>query len=621
MRNFLIVPQPKIDESISSFIIRLTTENKYEKTKWVFECLNLVNSLHVINHIYNCDSDHPSLQKLSDMTNLDIETIIGMTFLPALGDYNNTDSFIDSTLRVKIHRLNVKICPHCLNQDLYYKKVWDLHQYNMCHIHKCLLINKCDTCHRKIFIKTKSNLSKCICGRDYRNMMPVYLDENGIERFIYEKMHGIHTSNNNFLYSLDFKDALFIITNLTSKFLHKTVNANFSVEQRNSIMNDIFNSFENFPDSFYTFLDNYHRKLGNQNEGLLRGFGRIYKDMVGKYGKDKNLYFMYEAFANYINYHWNGNIMKVRGQNREFLNKQWLTRQEAADFLNKRIGTINKLIESGKLETKSVKKSREHTLVNLKSLSDYKANEAKIDLEIDKLKRYTLTLRQSIALEEIGVIKKGKVRNGYHKFEASSIISFFQFLNLTAKPFQPQKNIEYIGFNSVVRKYCQFRTGLRGVFQDIINGELSVYRANEEVTSLSSLVFVESEVNQLAIRRQYNTKGDIAKKLGISTEKVAYLLDNLYLESKNIGSYLVVEESDIQKFKSKFIFSNEIKDMIKKFDDGISNQIVQNYIYLMKIDPLNKKKKSNDPLIYDRQECIDKLNKFLNHLTSVKVIM
>jgi TniQ len=609
--GFLIVPNPKIDESINSFIIRLTIENDYEKTKWIFESLHLVNSNHLINHIYNCNSDHPSLERLANMTSLGTKRINGMTFLPLLGNYNNTDCFIDTTLRVNLHKLHIKICPLCLVENLYYKKVWDLHQYTSCHIHKCLLVDKCDICHRKIYIQTRNNISRCLCGRDFRSLKPRYLKEIGIERFIYEKIYDVQNTSNNFLYTLNFRVALYIITNLSSKFLYRTVKRTISFEQRNDTMHNIFNAFEQFPDSFYRFLDNYYIRVGNQNEGLLRGFRNVYNDMMEKFSVNEDLYFLYETFVNYINYHWGGDIMRIRGLQHEFIKKQWVTKHESADYLNKTVETINKLIESGELSSKTIMKEKKHTFVNIKSLANYKFKMEKMGLEKKELKKYTLTHSQLIALEKIGVLKKGDERNGFHKFESSSIINFFSYLNRITIKNLGTKN-EYIDFKTVVRKYCQFRNGLTGFFQDVMNGELPIYVKCKKVTSLSSLYFIESDVDKLANNKPFKTKGDIAKEVGISVDKLTYLIDNSFLKYKIIDNHVVVQEDDILEFKKSFIFFQEIKELFKKLESNISNLKVHNYIFLLKIMPLNIKKKPNDPLVYDRQECTDKIIEFFN---------
>lgn len=189
--NYLIVPDQKVDESISSFILRLTIENLYERCKWVYDDIGLVSS-HKVNHPYNCNMSHSSIKKLALRTNKNIESILNMTFLNEFGAYNDSEDFMDITLGRNIHRLNIKFCSECLKEERYFKKIWALRQYIVCHKHHCLLINRCSNCQMIFNTKSLYDFNCHRCKYPFSLMKVNFISDNlDVANFIFNKMYGM----------------------------------------------------------------------------------------------------------------------------------------------------------------------------------------------------------------------------------------------------------------------------------------------------------------------------------------------------------------------------------------------------------------------------------------------
>lgn len=517
MSKYLLVPKPNFNESITGFILRLSKDNLYDRTKWVFQNANLIHD-NKIKHIYNCNRNHPSIRKLAYATNMDTKEIENLTFLPLFGDYNESEEFIDITLGANIHRLNFKFCPDCLKSKLYLRKVWDLHQYNICHIHNCVLINKCTFCGWRFNISSLSDFECMKCSYPFNKMKSgASSNKVAVVDFIFSRINekNLGSKKNNYLYTIDFKIALFILINLSSK-LHQKIKKRLSFDSvednilRNNLLVEVFSGFEDFPNSFYSFLNNYYSiqniTENNKNGGLQKTFGYLIDDIENKFKKTESLQFLYDSFNTYIRLYWEGNVLSSRGKNSEYMNEEWIFRNDAKDILGVTIYTLENLINNGVLISKKVVRGKEHTLVSKKSIFEYKESvkeQKKVNLA---LTRYSLSERQINVLIHLGVLKKGKNHNGFKRVDPGMLFNFFNDLNLKAKRFVNDSDDNYISFNHAVRKYCKFRKGLLGIFSDILNNKVSIYSANEEITSISEIFFENKEISQLANIKYFKTK-------------------------------------------------------------------------------------------------------------------
>src|SRR6266567_8299706 len=82
--------------------------------------------------------------------------------------------------RVSADDLNYRrprLCPACLRERLIWWAVWDLGLVVACPIHRCLLVNLCPTCKRKLDWQRRA-IHRCRCGFDFRNLIPETADRD-----------------------------------------------------------------------------------------------------------------------------------------------------------------------------------------------------------------------------------------------------------------------------------------------------------------------------------------------------------------------------------------------------------------------------------------------------------
>ncbi len=88
-----------------------------------------------------------------------------MAFLPYQLGYE-----VDSQ-QYTIYKYALKLCPYCLTESAYCRKIWDWDLVKACYLHQCVLINKCPGCQKNIRW-SRPVVTRCRCGFDFRSHHP-----------------------------------------------------------------------------------------------------------------------------------------------------------------------------------------------------------------------------------------------------------------------------------------------------------------------------------------------------------------------------------------------------------------------------------------------------------------
>lgn len=71
-------------------------------------------------------------------------------------------------------------CPLCLNNDRYWRHLWTLRPYSVCHVHGISLLNCCPECHR-IPALSRGRLSVCECDSDWAQAVAISEDSKPVQ--------------------------------------------------------------------------------------------------------------------------------------------------------------------------------------------------------------------------------------------------------------------------------------------------------------------------------------------------------------------------------------------------------------------------------------------------------
>ena len=165
---FRVDPLPR--ESPRGYLCRVAYEH----------CYGGPLSLAQIASLSACDLEREErVKQISHVLRLEPDEWRTMCYRPIKGrDRFDQRSFCGK--RVSADDLNYgrpRLCPACLREHPIWWAVWDLGLVTACPIHRCLLLDECPACKRKLAWQRPA-VHKCRCGLDFRKLAPVAADSD-----------------------------------------------------------------------------------------------------------------------------------------------------------------------------------------------------------------------------------------------------------------------------------------------------------------------------------------------------------------------------------------------------------------------------------------------------------
>ncbi len=264
------------------------------------------------------------LERLAKLTGCTLDDLVSLLYLPAKSQIPHEDNhefdFFGALLNRSIIRPHCpKVCPKCLAEVGYSLRIWECSLVTACPIHKCVLLDSCPACNRRIKC-VRNKLSSCSCGCDWRETTLTTLPEEqlAVSRRIYQLCGAIPKIKSsaqwdNPLQGLGLRDFTLVvvfIAGLFGKLSWATGRPSRSIKLRNTELHTLFTKahkvFENWPHNFHQFLrvqSKGKKRLsphnGQLDTALKREFGsfyeRLYEDL-----REPQFGFMREAFAEFL---------------------------------------------------------------------------------------------------------------------------------------------------------------------------------------------------------------------------------------------------------------------------------------------------------------------------------
>ncbi|MEK4510132.1 TniQ family protein [Paenibacillus sp. FSL K6-2524] len=249
-RKFLISPSPKTEETIDSYLSRVLQCNGYKKISYIkqykaekFEYIPMFNQ-----------------DKLLKLTDLLSEKKIKELFLSEeIISLCMNNAFVG---KYGLLINSIRVCPQCLKEGPYHRKIWGLIGYTTCHIHNYLMLSHC-ICGKKIR-SLSTELLFCKCGRDYRLMNIIYVKQKmeNHNTYLYSRM--MDRKNNDakttLLCSLTVDAAIEIVLRFSKCILDlNKVKTNSWVFLKDTLLlhkllEEVYGYFTNWPRNFHKLL-------------------------------------------------------------------------------------------------------------------------------------------------------------------------------------------------------------------------------------------------------------------------------------------------------------------------------------------------------------------------------
>lgn len=166
--SLLRTPRPYAGESLKGLIVRAAEENGYDRPSLILALVGAKTDLMAKGGLY---SEH-QWKRLSEVLNVPIYVLQDIACLRgSKGTLLNAYNLFGHKINKYSLRLTApKICPGCLRDGKYTRKIWDLAAFTCCPQHRSLLIDRCPNCNKKISWN-RNRVSICSCGQDWQDIV------------------------------------------------------------------------------------------------------------------------------------------------------------------------------------------------------------------------------------------------------------------------------------------------------------------------------------------------------------------------------------------------------------------------------------------------------------------
>lgn len=299
--RLLARPQPHIDESLESYLIRLSDDNGYDSYQtfsrlvWLWLKENdfeagggFPKQLHQVN-VYHADRTSNlrvrALRLIESLIDAEQSSLLKLAVMHSAVKFSGgrVAVFRDGVdiPRCFLRSDNIPICPLCLEEDLYIRQHWHYLPYIACHQHHCQLVCRCPECGNTLNYQQQESIQHCQCGFDLRIAETAEGSEEQIAVSALVVEQGNASDQSSILYRLSLSARMGALLwfclrqNVEQK---KDERALFETEH----FTQAIGYFDQWPTNFHSALD---KVVVQSEERLLRpynhtGFEHIFGDLL-----------------------------------------------------------------------------------------------------------------------------------------------------------------------------------------------------------------------------------------------------------------------------------------------------------------------------------------------------
>jgi len=589
-RSLVFSTTPYDDESFMGYLIRLTELNHYETPSWILQLAQVTNYLRKVGRVFDDSLDLAPLQQLTgvDKSRLQPLVYIAPTKRTKFGDYFVFGSPVP---RLGIQIRPPKICPGCLSEFGYIRRIWDLTAVTTCPLHKCLLLDRCPNCLKQLSL-IRRRVTVCRCDYDWRRTPLINSTEAELE--VTTRVHSLcnlfggrepsqQQVSANPLDALELKDLLSALFSVASQYAHiskpeshKPI-TKFGVSMRNADLNSLLCKaapvFHDWPSNYFSFLE-WTRKNARPTKylrGLRSEFAR-YQRVLYVQLTSPALDFIREGFEQYIATVWDGgytsNIKRLRAT--MLHNKKFASRTEAAKLLESGCSKVDELLEQGKL--RSIIRSRGQNkiiLVERDSILELKSQQRDLFNPQQAAKRLGITTGQLKGLKSYGLLRTNELYHSRGKigYSSTEIDAFLDSLRRRVSHARTLASKAIVNFDYTRSMLTQRGVGLGEFLASILVEQIRPIQITKAV-GLKALSFCKDDVVTFskALYRKRITEAvriaDAATMLKTDKNTVMFLLRQRLLNANKefVASrpLIMIPKMAIAEFEANYVLTTTL---------------------------------------------------------------
>ncbi len=579
---------PISDESFMGYITRLTESNDYDTPSWILnQC-----GIHSILINVGCSfvfNEATELTALAHLTGASLEDLLPLMCPPVTGQRMLRQNFFGLPIPKHLIRLkHSKVCPECLDTSNYHRKIWDLATVTACPLHRCLLLDQCPNCSKRISWYRKS-VSICKCEYDWRTFTPAAVNESELlfVKSIYQHCalpHGsneIKLSNDNPILNLSLEDLQMAVVTIASQYAGivdtrgKHLNTSRNNEEIHSLLVKGFSAFEDWPRNYYLFLD--WKRTQKKNElrwGMNHDFGSV-NAILNRSLPAKTFDFMRCAFEEYLKTEWDGGLLfnrSLRLTKDSGSERRYMSQIEVVQELRMNNEVLSRLVEEGVV--KAVVRRSKTQKVFLFDRDNVKA--------VKRILEELLTTEEAARLLDVRVetlvelVQKGCLKafdgptanaHRYSKISTEEVKHLIKIIDSKLVGAALTSRQDTIPFKKVVFRIISYGVSVSDFIKAILDGEIAPYNKVQGV-GVSCYKFAEEHLHAYMEKRRQRLKGaslqfrEVIQLLAVHHATATYLVRNGFLTSEKVkignATIIVVSAEAMETFNSTYVLAAKV---------------------------------------------------------------
>ena len=582
-------PRPYADEDLAGYILRLSQVNRYGSPQWIY---NLAEIPQYAANGNFCDRTTQDFSKLAQLLSIEESKLWRMAFREYKSNKVARVKFFGRSLPTyNLYKLKAKVCPFCLAEKSYCRKIWNLIPVTVCPIHHCLLVDICPQCDRPIRWD-RSAVNKCkYCELDWRDIRSEVLElpktitshllyaacglgEIGkAELQLIGDCHPILNLELEHLISLFsfFAGQLIGVGDTTGKFIA----ANRNNAKLHELLIAAWDYLQDFPNGFERFLDWYKDKSSHpeRDTGIVRDFGNFYCRLYKNFSR-QTFGFLHEAFENYLATKWDGGYLNSKLGRIEMpknCDRKFLSGVETVKLLKITEAWVLRSVECGTLKGRLRKMGkRTSVLVERESAEAYLQNLKTSIFPKDVAEILGIGRKAVVSLIEHSCIPafRGRTVDGHHKWliDRNAPIDLLNHIDALLNETTNNKITNKCSFDLAIRRLSGSGCTIGILARAILDRTIVPVSKNEGI-GLKQYCFDVRDVNRLV--KEY-FKGDkeilnvseVAILLGIKQQVAAFWIDRGFISAEikvyEHHRHRKVFHASIEEFQAQYVTAIEL---------------------------------------------------------------
>jgi uncharacterized protein len=562
MFKLLFKPLIHMEESLSSYVYRIAASNGCSVTQ---DFLSLFSS-----NMRNCDNNIFSLKS--------IQAIVASSSQPLqrienMSLYSYQQRNMEKGLLLKN---GIKYCLDCLKEGEYHRYHWCFHPVTLCLKHHCYLLDECQSCKRKISMRSFMETQLCPnCSQSFLKVKSETVTEDQIlfqSQVYIQRLLASEQCKGGQALGVSFTDAMqiasysFYLLEGLKSFVHKNLpihiftnktGTSFRNQANSLVYANVYWMYQNFPVNFHRVLSCFKDKPSATMYEQKKMFEKLFvqKDCL-KIQSAYNDFWIQEADAGNIR-----NDFSVFKQEKALLKKRgYASKEEVKKSTNLTYQAVERILQM--VDYKTIEKGRiTRKRINV---NDFRK----------KVKEKAQLVSRDVAAKQLGLqrdtvsklVKEGVLHVDY-SFDQSGLVKRKQIeeiIGLCQKA--KTKNTEgKLSLHAAITKYSVTGFSIKYIIRFIREGRLIPYTTVEN-PNLTKLYFdvkdtqacVEIIKNESRQTRGYYLS-DVIEILGVGEKTMHLFMKARVLEPskvlvlKNGRKQYLFEKKMVDDFKRRFI--------------------------------------------------------------------